>query len=73
MAIDWSCLDRPANPASQHAEGEVIKRLEEQASAQSDANQRQLQEAKAEEAKRRRAEERQAAAYIEREIAKKGA
>jgi len=63
----WASLRTPANPASTHADGEVIKRLEEQASAQAAANERQLNEARAEEAKRKRAEERQAKAYLERQ------
>jgi hypothetical protein len=74
MALDlWASLRTPANPASKHAEGDVIARLTERALAQSAANEEQLNKARAEEAKQKRAEERQATAYLEREIAKKGA
>jgi hypothetical protein len=66
MALDlWAALRTPANPASSHAEGEVIERLVDRALAQSDANETALNQAKADEAKRRRAEERQAKAYLE--------
>lgn len=73
MAINWSCLDKPANPASQHAEGEILKRLTDRAMSQADANEAALNRAKADEVKRKREEERQTAAFMAREYARKGA
>lgn len=57
MAINWDCLKKPSAITT---EAEVIKRLEERGLAQADANQRQLEEAKAADVKRRRIEEIQA-------------
>lgn len=73
MAINWSCLDKPANPASQHAEGEILKQLTDRAMAQSAANERALNQAKADEKKRLREEAQQTAVFMAREYARKGA
>lgn len=64
MAINWSCLNRPANPASKHSEGDVIRNLTDRAIAQAEANQRALQQAIADEKKRQRIEDRKAAAIF---------
>jgi hypothetical protein len=73
MAINWSCLKTPPNPAVEPSNDFVIEKLADRALAQSAANEAALNQAKADEAKRRRAEERQAKAYLDHEIERKGA
>lgn len=72
--INWKAALAPRvpNPAVPPTDEEVINILTERALAQSTYDADALARAKAEDIKRQRQEERQASAYLEREIEKKG-